>query len=254
MRGLIFFILIFATNLVFGEQRLEQQKRAPREGKTYQAGDVPQAVNCLKQAAELRMIQVNFQISGDGVVAMQGVQLDPSSRQNNRDSYYLFDMKGQARHCAQGEPPPQLSIDRSLSVQERNQLVSNCRGGAGDQYIRYLMDEVEHVIHKLAKHYKVNSSQTVVDQAVEQARDERASGGSTEEQRAARRNALRRISNAANPDSYTNLLTVCSAVNDPDIQKLAQEQRQRLAETTRQNRNPNLEKLEEERRRAESAR
>ncbi|MBY0316780.1 MAG: hypothetical protein K2Q26_14765 [Bdellovibrionales bacterium] len=249
MRGLCFFILIFLTNSVFAQQGpLARAPQGRQQVQQNQAGDIPQAIRCLRAAMDARMIQVNYQISGDNHLVMRGIQEDETNRQNVRDTYYLFRPNGQAQLCngqdgAGRNQPPQLSLDRSLTQDQFNHLRRDCTGG-GDQHIHFLMKEVKGVVERLAKSYKLAVAS--YQDAVQSARRAEGTGDNPQEQRQQKLGELERIRRSVDPSVYYGILNACAEVNNDEVRRVAQGQSAEIQKNARQHQPPDTRELTQE--------
>lgn len=197
---------------------------------------------------DARMIQVNYQISGDDHVVMRGIQEDETNRQNVRDTYYLFRPNGQAQLCnghdgSGRNEPPQLSLDRSLTQDQFNRLRRDCTGG-GDQHIHFLMKEAKGVVERLAKSYKLAVS--TYQEAVQSARQSEGSGENAQEQRRQKLGELNRVRNSVNPSVYLGILNACATVNNEDVRRSVQGQRDEMRRVAENHQSPDTRELTQE--------
>lgn len=221
MRGFVF--TVFFPLFLFAEQK-------------YQASDIPQAISCLKHMAELRYTHVNYQISGDGIIAIRSIKKRSSPQDPGPDDFYLFEPSGRASFCAKAKhnTPPKLQLDRVFTAEERRESMVNCT--TGDHNVGVLMEQIKQMLPKLSQAYKL---------AVKTLKDSRKSidnakfQGNAQEQKNQKNASLRRLRNSVSPEQYAMSLSICGKINDKELANLVNEQDKMLRQATQKNPAPN---------------
>lgn len=155
MRGFLLIALFFLGQAISVESVAQSKSKVS-------AMDVDEAIGCLKEMAQLRAIQVNYQVSSDGYLAMRG----PQKTQGNKkqDTFYLFSSNGQSFYCdgGQNNEPPCLNINKGFDYkkwQGTRGSQFNCK--ADDKNIAELIKTVETSLKTLTTYYKAASGKEV---------------------------------------------------------------------------------------------
>lgn len=202
-----------------------------------QSRDIGSAVSCLASLAKLRVGQVNYQVSSDGILAIRAEKKRISETDTGKDAYYIFNSRmGRAYYCDWGDKtnpnePPKLKLDLSFGDQFQKH-VSRCRD-SGDQNIQPLMQEICSKLPVLSRKYEkaVESRKEAREQVDKIEYDERY-------RQHLKEGEARRVQESTYNRYYAEALTNCQRVNSKAIQELAQQQNDRLYKTSERVREP----------------